>query len=88
MTHPTCNTCKHWGPNGSGSTLPNPEMGACRNATMITDSVSDIRSDGMCIDCGDGDQVLVTGPDFGCVHHDFKDEATRKQWWHEIGDDR
>lgn len=89
MTHPTCKTCKHWGPNRvEHRAIENPETGACRNSDKLVDSTIDMPPDGVCIDCGDGDQVLVTGPEFGCVHHDFKDDATREQWWTTVGDDR
>lgn len=59
--HPRCSTCKSWsGPDltGSGTRM------RCRR--------KDNRTDGMT--GGDRSPPVYTGPDFGCVHHEKREE--------------
>lgn len=63
----TCKTCRWWGLLGSHTDLP---MKAC-SAPHLTDAddICDHPTHAM-IDAEEGSGKLVTGPDFGCIHHE------------------
>lgn len=65
-----CKRCRHWMPNRTGKG-DEARMGRCCESALDTDA------DGICEqpDCAmidDSDGVLVTGPEFGCVHWEGK----------------
>lgn len=72
----TCKTCKWWGSPGTGHARANH----CENPKSIPlEKVlggSDIPDDWVATnfddaDChGTGIPVFITGPDFGCIHHE------------------
>lgn len=62
----TCDTCKWW----EDFKLKRKPCGGCSNLKLSRYQVS---PDGLCINNQDMDgQQPVTGPKFGCVHHEPK----------------
>ena len=59
-----CRHCKWWGEEGD-----NPPMRGCNHVTATGD-------DGLDVHNGEpfNEGSACTGPDFGCIHHEIKDE--------------
>lgn len=70
----TCATCKHWQPNIAGK--PQRPIGACYAPKMQSSTLAimdDPTAAGL-DDCWSAVNappiVLLTGPKFGCIHHE------------------
>lgn len=66
----TCDTCKWWG------TSPEPRFephlrGCSSDKNMAGYHVEHVPDDGMLVENDEG-WGFVTGPKFGCVHHELK----------------
>jgi hypothetical protein len=67
----TCDTCKHW--DKAYHNLP--KLGRCGFVTSWEDRQDDdLFTAEQCSDqCGAGyDPDIITGPKFGCIHHEVK----------------
>lgn len=64
-----CKTCRWWAVNANGNpnNLPVDAAFACLSPMLAMTVVEMWGRNGAGIDDGDG--KLVTGPEFGCVHH-------------------
>ena len=66
--YPRCKTCRWWEDNdmyGNG-------VSYCTSPANRRDSP--YRPDGACSMGEQGKEDILTGPDFGCVHHEWKEE--------------
>jgi hypothetical protein len=70
----TCDTCKHWGPNRGIHSVHQVIMGACYSPAIDDNSISDVADNPAfaCLDTPGEPGKLVTGPKFGCIHHEAK----------------
>ena len=70
----TCDTCKHWGPNRGDQSrkIELRIMGACYSPNVNADGISAVADNPSfaCLDCPSDPGKLVTGPKFGCIHHE------------------
>jgi hypothetical protein len=72
----TCKTCKWWGPNfvperkNARKVVELPQVGGCYSpARTNLDDLMDNPS-GFVLEAEEGGADLLTGPDFGCIHHE------------------
>jgi hypothetical protein len=63
----TCKTCKWWNNNPLGNEIPNT-WGYCDELERISGDIPPV--DGLLAIYAD---AILTGPDFGCVHHQEKE---------------
>ena len=66
---PTCKTCKHWYQHNDGS------CGQC--GQLVIDGDGEPVANGVASRCPTETDfgALVTGPDYGCIHHEPKETA-------------
>lgn len=68
----TCDTCKHWDKQSGSVDLPYYEgLGECMKASALQGK-SSRREDIFMLNTDHDEANLVTGPKFGCVHHELK----------------
>ena len=71
----TCSTCKWWGAGETFGPVDGVRVECCTNAMVVQPSYGErnnrkMRRDGvLTCDEGGGTGDLMTGLDFGCIHH-------------------
>ena len=70
MDEKTCSTCVNWKPKGGKRDLA--YSGTCGSEKIVNALFEDAEDDGAKIVAGAGSEEIdfVTGPGFGCVHHE------------------
>ena len=65
-----CKTCKFWVPEHATG-----YSGICSHIRVGTSQDDPIPSDGLFVGVAEDYPVIVTGPEFGCVHHEEDQDA-------------
>lgn len=68
--NPTCETCKHWNTEEASHEDPQMVQRPCDNPAT-DDMRSGINTT--------SEEMMLTGPDFGCIHHEPKSKAKPDQ---------
>ncbi len=75
----TCKTCKHWQPKNEGlpKSARHKGFGGVHLCRKIPFGMEASKTNGIDIDAYIEGWDVVTGPDFGCVHHQLKGLNTK-----------